>query len=112
MGIQFEELSLDEEDALTKIMKDFDTSNDCQLDIHEFVEGISRWLNRAKFCGAASSMKNLGTMKYLDFVHHVSCPIRFFSCQRILWDFDALLVNYFAANKNGASAVENGGSKR
>ncbi|OWM88621.1 sodium/calcium exchanger NCL-like [Punica granatum] len=70
LGIHFEELDLDEEDALTKIMKDFDTSNDYQLDRREFVEGISKWLNRAKMAGAASGLRNYGTMKFLDFVHH------------------------------------------
>ncbi|KAK4778717.1 hypothetical protein SAY86_006245 [Trapa natans] len=68
VGLRFEELNLEGEDALTKIIKDFDTSSDFQLDMLEFMEGISKWVNRAKISGAASNMKN--TMNFLDFAHH------------------------------------------
>ncbi|KAK4767849.1 hypothetical protein SAY87_002990 [Trapa incisa] len=68
VGLRFEELNLEGEDALTKIIKDFDTSSDFHLDMLEFMEGISKWINRAKISGAASNMKN--TMNFLDFAHH------------------------------------------
>ncbi|GLT48584.1 hypothetical protein SLA2020_222010 [Shorea laevis] len=48
VGIRFEEIDLDEEDAVNKVMKDFDTSNDQLISETEFVDGISKWLNEAK----------------------------------------------------------------
>lgn len=72
VGIQFEELDLDEDDAVTKIMNDFDSSKDFKLDLSEFTEGVTRWLNHAINTGAASAGGNVSTIKYLDFAHHVS----------------------------------------
>ena len=46
IGIQFEEIDLD--DTVNKIMNDFDTSGDSFIDEHEFVKGISGWLNKIK----------------------------------------------------------------
>lgn len=48
VGIQFEEIDLDIEDAVAQVMDDFDKSHDSQVDVDEFVTGISRWLNRAR----------------------------------------------------------------
>lgn len=48
VGIQFEEIDLDIEDAVAQVMEDFDKSHDSQVDVDEFVTGISRWLNRAR----------------------------------------------------------------
>ncbi|GMY31965.1 sodium/calcium exchanger NCL-like [Fagus crenata] len=45
---QFDGVDLDHNDAVDKIMKDFDTSHDNHIDKDEFVTGISRWLNRTK----------------------------------------------------------------
>jgi Ca2+-binding EF-hand superfamily protein len=45
---QFDGIDLDHNDAVDKIMKDFDTSHDNHIDKDEFVTGISRWLNRTK----------------------------------------------------------------
>ncbi|KAK4804463.1 hypothetical protein SAY86_004280 [Trapa natans] len=70
VGIHFDELDLDEDDAVTKIIQDFDTSNDFQLDIHEFVSGLRKWLDRAKVTGAASGLRNFPTSRFLDLVHH------------------------------------------
>ncbi|KAF7849244.1 hypothetical protein BT93_L1048 [Corymbia citriodora subsp. variegata] len=70
LGIQFEEIDLNEDDAVDKIMKDFDSSNDFLLELPEFVDGISRWVNKARSSGASSGIKNFGTTKFLDDVHH------------------------------------------
>ncbi|KAI4366060.1 hypothetical protein MLD38_021983 [Melastoma candidum] len=70
VGVRFEEIDLDESDAVNKIMKDFDTSNDYHLDEHEFVGGITRWLDKAVRSGEGASVRNLGTMKFLDNAHH------------------------------------------
>lgn len=72
VGIRFEEIDLNEDDAVDKVMKDFDSSNDFRLELPEFVDGISRWLSTARSSGAASGMKNFGSMKFLDDLHHVS----------------------------------------
>ncbi|XP_047316411.1 sodium/calcium exchanger NCL-like [Impatiens glandulifera] len=48
LGIRFDESSyMDEDDAIDKIMKDFDTSGDSRVDYNEFKAGISRWLDEA-----------------------------------------------------------------
>ncbi|KAE8076021.1 hypothetical protein FH972_014696 [Carpinus fangiana] len=51
IGINFEELDPNTEDAIAKVMKDFDTSRDARVDVNEFVEGISRWLKQARRYG-------------------------------------------------------------
>ncbi|KAJ0963079.1 hypothetical protein J5N97_028201 [Dioscorea zingiberensis] len=48
IGIQFEEIDLDRDDAVDKVMDDFDTSRNDIIEEEEFVEGISKWLNEAK----------------------------------------------------------------
>ncbi|GKV02059.1 hypothetical protein SLEP1_g14543 [Rubroshorea leprosula] len=48
LGIRFEEIDLDKDDAVNKVMKYFDTSNDQRISEREFVDGISKWLNEAK----------------------------------------------------------------
>lgn len=47
VGIQFNEVSLDEHDAVEKVMKDFDTSLDSRVEFDEFVDGVGRWLQEA-----------------------------------------------------------------
>ena len=48
VGINFDEINLDQNDAVNKIMKDFDTSGNSSIEKEEFVDGISRWLNKTK----------------------------------------------------------------
>uniref|UniRef100_A0A7N2MCA1 EF-hand domain-containing protein n=1 Tax=Quercus lobata TaxID=97700 RepID=A0A7N2MCA1_QUELO len=48
VGINFDEIDLDQNDAVNKIMKDFDTSGNSSIEKEEFVDGISRWLNKTK----------------------------------------------------------------
>jgi Ca2+/Na+ antiporter len=48
IGIEFEGLNLDENDAVDKILQEFDTSMDGQIDLQEFIDGITRWLLRVK----------------------------------------------------------------
>ncbi|XP_075669433.1 sodium/calcium exchanger NCL-like [Castanea sativa] len=56
VGIQFEEISdLDFDDAVDKIMKDFDTSRNNKIDKREFVDGISKWLNKIKRVAACNA---------------------------------------------------------
>ncbi|PIA57950.1 hypothetical protein AQUCO_00500107v1 [Aquilegia coerulea] len=48
LGIQFQEVGLNEEDFVEMVLKDFDTSNDAQIDEKEFIRGISKWLSETK----------------------------------------------------------------
>ncbi|KAL6554182.1 hypothetical protein OROMI_019855 [Orobanche minor] len=66
VGIQFNEINLDENDAVEKVLKDFDASLDRQVDLNEFINGVGRWLEEAKG-GRVSN--NAGSMKYIDEYH-------------------------------------------
>ncbi|XP_062189983.1 sodium/calcium exchanger NCL1-like [Phragmites australis] len=48
IGINFEEIDFDKEDAVNKIMDDFDTSGNNTVEEEEFVQGMKKWLNEAK----------------------------------------------------------------
>ncbi|RZC46632.1 hypothetical protein C5167_039581 [Papaver somniferum] len=48
IGIRFEEIEFDKEDAVLKVLSDFDTSRDGCIDEEEFIRGISKWLDEAK----------------------------------------------------------------
>ncbi|KAL2483573.1 sodium/calcium exchanger family protein/calcium-binding EF hand family protein [Forsythia ovata] len=48
VGIQFSEFNLDENDAIEKVMRDFDTSRDSRVNLKEFIDGVERWLEEAK----------------------------------------------------------------
>ncbi|GMY31968.1 vacuolar calcium ion transporter [Fagus crenata] len=48
VGIQFDGIDLDLDVAVDKIMKDIDTSHNSCIEKEEFVDGISRWLNKTK----------------------------------------------------------------
>lgn len=63
IGIQFEEIDLDKDDAVEKVMGDFDTSRNENVDEEEFVNGISRWIKEARHTvGASGSISD-------NFVH-------------------------------------------
>ncbi|KAM2678429.1 hypothetical protein EV1_004852 [Malus domestica] len=48
LGIQIEEIGLDDDDYVSEVMKQFDLSGDAQIAETEFVNGISKWINPAK----------------------------------------------------------------
>ncbi|XP_020097359.1 uncharacterized protein LOC109716367 isoform X2 [Ananas comosus] len=58
IGIQFEEIDLDRDDAVDKVMDEFDTSGNDIIEEEEFIRGICKWLEEAKrsitFSGAYS----------------------------------------------------------
>ncbi|KAJ0101037.1 hypothetical protein Patl1_04780 [Pistacia atlantica] len=45
VGIKFDEINLDKDDAADKLLKDFDSSRDNQINSDEFYQGISKWVN-------------------------------------------------------------------
>lgn len=68
IGIQFDVIDLDQDDAIEKVMKDFDTSNDLHVEEPEFVAGVTRWLQEAKREGNSYSGHG-GTKKFLNDFH-------------------------------------------
>ncbi|KAL0002067.1 hypothetical protein SO802_015848 [Lithocarpus litseifolius] len=66
VGIQFEEIDLDIEDAVAQVMEDFDKSHDSQVDVDEFVTGISRWLNRARHIARSGKGQDDLSIRLLD----------------------------------------------
>ena len=48
IGIQFDAADLELDETVKGIMTDFDTSGDSQIDMNEFISGMSRWLRKAK----------------------------------------------------------------
>ncbi|KAM3744815.1 hypothetical protein ACB098_06G079900 [Castanea mollissima] len=65
VGIIFDEIVLDQNDAVNKIMNDFDTSGNSTLEEDEFVSGISRWLK--KTMRAAARNRGSDTKVFNDF---------------------------------------------
>lgn len=48
VGIHFNEITLDENEVVERVLKDFDTSLDSNVDFNEFVAGVGRWLQEAR----------------------------------------------------------------
>nr|TKS01922.1 hypothetical protein D5086_0000167540 [Populus alba] len=69
IGIRFEEIDFDKDDAVSKLMKDFDTSNDNYIDETEFSNGIQKWHDKAMRVGGGSPDPGPRTHKYLDNFH-------------------------------------------
>ena len=72
IGIRFEEIDFDKDDAVRKVMADFDTSLDSLVQEDEFVKGITKWINEAKQTKSAHLEPNSGTFKFIDRFHQVS----------------------------------------
>lgn len=69
VGIQFEEIiDLDCDDAVNKIMKDFDKSHDNKIDQQEFFNGIAKWLDKIKR-GAARNAGRYSMKNFLNDFH-------------------------------------------
>ncbi|XP_068311804.1 sodium/calcium exchanger NCL-like [Pyrus communis] len=66
VGLKFDEIELDKNDAVEKVMNDFDTSHDSQIDRNEFLFGISKWIHEAKRSGDDNDHR---TMKFLFDFH-------------------------------------------
>ncbi|CAH9115647.1 unnamed protein product [Cuscuta europaea] len=64
VGIRLEEINLEENDAIANLMKDFDSSNNNEVDFEEFVSGVDKWLDEVQASRAAP-----GTFKYLEDYH-------------------------------------------
>lgn len=69
LGIQFDQINLNHDDAVAKLMKDFDKSADNQVDLPEFIDGIAEWLEDVKKSKASSVVNGSETIKYLNDYH-------------------------------------------
>ncbi|KAL6205836.1 hypothetical protein ACLB2K_023088 [Fragaria x ananassa] len=69
VGIRFDEIELDKDDAVDKVMKDFDTSRDSLISHDEFIAGVRKWLNEAKHAGDSKTTSGSHTMKFLSDFH-------------------------------------------
>ncbi|KAF5730726.1 hypothetical protein HS088_TW19G00321 [Tripterygium wilfordii] len=69
IGIGFQEIDLDKDDSMTKLMEDFDTSGNSEIDMEEFVRGITKWLDEAKRACATSEGRGSQTWKFIDDFH-------------------------------------------
>ncbi|XP_074583910.1 sodium/calcium exchanger NCL1-like [Curcuma longa] len=66
IGLQVDEIDLDMDDTVDKIMDEFDTSRNSTIEEHEFIAGISNWLAEARHSvGNASSYSK----KFMDDFH-------------------------------------------
>ncbi|XP_022874790.1 sodium/calcium exchanger NCL [Olea europaea var. sylvestris] len=65
VGIHFNEIDLDENDVVDKVMKEFDTTHDSKVSLGEFIDGVERWLQKAK---GAKVSKHAG-LGYIDYFH-------------------------------------------
>ncbi|XP_021989277.1 sodium/calcium exchanger NCL [Helianthus annuus] len=65
VGMQLYEINLNEDDAVTKVMKDFDTSENNEVEFDEFVTGIGRWLDEAKGFKKTTSLAGPDSLKYV-----------------------------------------------
>ncbi|XVE80052.1 hypothetical protein DITRI_Ditri14bG0108100 [Diplodiscus trichospermus] len=69
IGIRFEEIDFDKDDAVRKVITDFDTSLDSLVQEDEFLKGITKWIYEAKQTGGAYLEPDSGTFKLLDRFH-------------------------------------------
>ncbi|KAK1320062.1 hypothetical protein QJS10_CPA03g00117 [Acorus calamus] len=103
IGIQFEEIDLDKDDAVDKVMAEFDTNRDNTIEEQEFIVGISKWLNEAKHVVANSAIfadplvdavDNFSKLQIYGAVtmNNILCLAVFLALvyvRRLVWDFSA-----------------------
>ncbi|KAG7988256.1 hypothetical protein I3843_03G178300 [Carya illinoinensis] len=69
VGVELEELDTDIEGCVAQVMEDFDTSHNSQVDVEEFVRGISRWLKNARRSAASGKGQNEHSIGLLNNFH-------------------------------------------
>ncbi|GMH05602.1 hypothetical protein Nepgr_007442 [Nepenthes gracilis] len=75
LGMRLDEMKLDGNDLLQKLMKDFDTYQDSRISLDEFKSGISRWLYEVRGSRPKTGLINPNTMKYLTDLHEESTRV-------------------------------------
>lgn len=72
IGVRFDQIELNKDDAVENLMKEFDTSRDARIDANEFFIGVSKWLNVAKrVANPNRSPSDRSSMKFLTDFHSV-----------------------------------------
>lgn len=71
IGLKMGEIDLDKDGAVDKVMNEFDTSHDDNIQEEEFIEGISKWINEAYRSVAFSG-------SYSQKLHHFHMVSSFF----------------------------------
>ncbi|CAL9011776.1 unnamed protein product [Prunus brigantina] len=66
IGIQFDDMDINIDEAISQVMRDFDTSHDSKIDVDEFFKGISKWINKAKRVAIMERGKLPPSMKLLE----------------------------------------------
>ncbi|KAM5586195.1 sodium/calcium exchanger NCL-like [Rosa sericea] len=66
IGVRFDQIELNKDDAVEKLMQEFDTSHDSRIDMNEFFTGVSKWLNVAK---RVANSKSPSDRKFLTDFH-------------------------------------------
>ncbi|CAL8134857.1 unnamed protein product [Prunus armeniaca] len=66
IGIQFDDIDINIDEAISQVMRDFDTSHDSKIDVDEFFKGISKWINKAKRVAMMERGKLPPSMKLLE----------------------------------------------
>ncbi|KDP21052.1 hypothetical protein JCGZ_21523 [Jatropha curcas] len=51
IGIQIEEVGLNEDDFVSKVFEEFDISGDSNISENEFIQGLSKWISNANVSG-------------------------------------------------------------
>jgi Ca2+/Na+ antiporter len=69
IGIHFEEMDFNKDDAVKKIIQDFDISHDGRIEEEEFANGLNKWLIEARQAGGSASGDHGQTQKYIDSFH-------------------------------------------
>lgn len=62
---------MDHNQAVEKVIREFDTSQDSQVDFDEFIVGVEKWLAEAKEANEPNHAAD--SMKYIDAFHSVCC---------------------------------------
>ncbi|KAJ0694892.1 putative EF-hand domain, calcium/proton exchanger, sodium/calcium exchanger membrane region [Helianthus annuus] len=65
VGMRLSEINLSEDDAVDKVMKDFDQTENNLVDEKEFIAGIGKWLEEAKSSKIDAHLAGPDTLKYI-----------------------------------------------
>lgn len=65
VGMRLYEINLNETDAVNKVMRDFDTSENDVVEFDEFVAGIGKWLEEARGSRIDPHIAGPDTLKYI-----------------------------------------------
>ncbi|KAI3509800.1 hypothetical protein L1887_25323 [Cichorium endivia] len=66
VGLQLNDIKMNEDDAIDEVMKEFDTSNNNEIEFEEFAAGLQKWLQKAK--DSKRGLYTPGT-ETMDYVH-------------------------------------------